>query len=269
MSDADQFSRLAQGAYQDLSHDSASNTDYIVHPNASYSDSNMTTYHHKDDMNHIVIAHRGSSIPGTHNSTFMRDWQNNTATMWGVGGKQARQKRRMQRTEEIINATNPTTLHLTGHSLGGGSVNHTIANSEFVRDRLTSAHTFNAAVHPVMSNQQSVSRNERKRLSDKVTHHRIENDVVSMGFKFGAPFGKVSTYKPLPVKRTLGQQVLHGLSGFTTGGVAASHLTAHGIEQFFGQGTTRNFSKPYATITARGTGIKKVNGGWAVTGREE
>ena len=227
---ADEFSRLAAGAYGGAD-DHATNTNYVVHPNKDYSDPNMTTYHHKDDASKIVIAHRGTAVGSKGGG---RDLKNDLATMVGLGGKQGRMRRRMRKTERIVKETNPSELHLTGHSLGGGTVNHTIANSKTVRAKLTSAHTFNAAAHPTMSNQQKVSRKEKKRLSGKVTHHRIENDAVSAGFLTNTPFGKVKTYEhpDKGKKKSLGSQILTGVGGFTLGGVGKKALDAHGVGNF-------------------------------------
>ena len=223
-----QLSRLASGAYGDAAERSAS-TDYIVHPNKSYSDHNMTTYHHKDDIGNIVIAHRGTA-PGKKGGG--RDLQNDVAFIYGAGGSQDRVNRRKAKTELIVRETNPTTLHLTGHSLGGGTVNHTIANSALVQEKLTSAHTFNAAAHPVFANSSSVSEQNKQRLEGKVTHHRIENDAASVGLKSNLPFGKVITHKKPKPDRSFGSQVLHGLAGFTLGGVAKNSFDSHSISNF-------------------------------------
>jgi len=230
MTDANEFSHLAAGSYGDA-HEHASKTNYMVHPNASYSDHNMTTYHHKEDIKNIVIAHRGTA-PGSKGGT--RDLSNDLAIMAGMGGGQGRMRRRTRQTEKILQETQPTSFHLTGHSLGGGTVNHTIANSSLVRDNLTSAHTFNAAAHPTASNGMRVSKKAKRRLKNSVTHHRIENDAVSMGFNTNTPFGKVNTM-PHPdkgKKKSFGQQMLTGVMGFTLGGVGKTALDAHGVGNF-------------------------------------
>ena len=85
--------------------------------------------------------------------------------------------------------------NMGGHSLGGGTLNHTIANSKTVRKHLTSAKTFNAAAHPVFSNGSAVSAKVKKELDNKVENHRIKNDGVSAGFLTGnVSFGKLKTH---------------------------------------------------------------------------
>jgi hypothetical protein len=120
----------------------------------------------------------------------------------GLGGHVPTFKRRKTRTNKIIKALEPTQLHLTGHSLGGGTVNHTIAKSNIVKKNLTSARTYNAAANPFFDNDTSVGKNQKKKLESKVVHHRIKHDPVSLGFKKNLPFGKLETdsVKHDPVK---------------------------------------------------------------------
>ena len=136
----------------------------------------------------------------------------------------------MKKTEDIIRQTGAKEVHLTGHSLGGGTVNHSIANSAYIRSKLTSAHTYNAAANPIFANKQNVSRKNRKALEGKVTHHRIEDDAVSAGFKTNTPFGKVKTYKQ---KRTTGQRLLSAVSPFA--GASKRSLDNHSLSNFHGE----------------------------------
>jgi uncharacterized protein YaaR (DUF327 family) len=164
-------------------------TGYVVNP--TYSNSEITTYQHKDNPKNVVIAHRGTKLFGRRG---MKDIQNDLAFAIGLGGHETTFGRRKKKTNAIIKALNPEQLHMTSHSLGGGTAQHTIANSKIVRKHLTSAMTFNAAAHPVFDNDIKVSKKYKKELEDKVTHHRIKNDPVSMGFKTNVPFGKVKTH---------------------------------------------------------------------------
>ena len=219
------MSRLAAGAYDTEGDRSAhlGTSDYMLHPNKDFSDHSITTYVHKNDPKHIVIAHRGTA-PGSKGGR--EDITSDLAFATGLGGHTQRMKNRQRKTEDIIKATNPTTLHMTGHSLGGGTVNHTIANSKLVRDRLTSAHTFNAAANSVFGNKQKVNNKTKKHLSDKVVHHRIENDAVSLGFKANTPFGTLKTYKqPKQKKRSIIKRI-------ALGSIRSKSLDAHAIANF-------------------------------------
>lgn len=222
------FSRLAAGAYDQGGNRSThtSNTNYMLHPNAAFSDHSITTYVSKNDPRHIVIAHRGTA-PGSKGGR--QDIGTDLALAGGFAGERKRMKDRQRKTEQIIKSVNPTTLHLTGHSLGGSTVNHTIANSRLVRSKLTSAHTFNAGHNPLAANKLTVNRRAAKRLEGKVVHHRIGGDAVSAGLTASSPFGTVRTYNK---KRTTGQRLLAAVSPFT--GIANRALDTHGIHNFHG-----------------------------------
>jgi len=233
MSDIDpvhrNFSRLAAGSYDYKSDRSThtAGTDYILHPNPKFSDHSITTYMHKNDSRHIVIAHRGTA-PGSKGGR--QDIGTDLALAGGLAGERKRMKDRQSKTEMIVKQTNPSTLHLTGHSLGGSTVNHTIANSRLVRQRLTSAHTFNAGHNPLFENKLKVNRRAQRRLNNKVIHHRIENDSVSAGLKAGSPFGRVQTYKKNESRISrVGSAVLAGINPF---GRITRSLGSHGIANF-------------------------------------
>jgi len=167
-------------------------TGYVV--NSDYSNSEITAYQHKDDPNNLFIAHRGTHISGRRNKNH-NDITADLMFAMGLGGQDAKLKRRKTRTNTIIRDLKPTQLHMSGHSLGGGSVNHTIANSNKVKKHLTSARTFNAAAHPVFTNSSSVKPEEKNQLDKKIIHHRIKHDPVSAGFLSGnIPFGKLKTH---------------------------------------------------------------------------
>jgi len=168
-------------------------TGYVVNP--QHSNSEVTAYQHKDDPNNVFIAHRGTKVDGRRNKNH-NDITADLMTAIGLGGHDAKMKRRKNKTNSIIKALQPTSaLHLGGHSLGGGTINHTIANSKKVRKHLTSAKTYNAAAHPVFSNGSAVSDKVKKELENKVENHRIKNDPVSAGFLTGnVSFGKLKTH---------------------------------------------------------------------------
>lgn len=195
------MAKLAQASYQmgekgvkknkrvENAQNLASDTGYVVNP--QYSNSEITTYQHKDDPTNVVISHRGTKVDGKRG---MKDIQNDLAFAIGMGGHETTFRRRKTKTNQIIKDLQPTQLHMTGHSLGGGTLQHTIANSNKVRKHLTSAKTFNAAANPIFGNETKVSKNYKKELENKVEHHRIKNDPVSAGFKGFVPFGKVKTH---------------------------------------------------------------------------
>jgi len=174
-----------------------SDTDWEVVPD--HTNSEIATYRKRDEPSNIVISHRGTKIDGKRGRT---DLEADIMFALGLGGHVPTFKRRKERTNKIIKALEPTQLHLTGHSLGGGTINNTIAKSNIVKKNLTSARTFNAAANPIFDNDTSVGKTLKKKLENKVVHHRIKHDPVSLGFVKNLPFGKLETdsVKHDPVK---------------------------------------------------------------------
>jgi len=196
------MSKMAQATYK-LGEKNTSKTDRIIAAqdhvrdtgfivNPKYSNFEITTYQHAKDPKNVVIAHRGTKVDG---KKAMRDIRSDLLFAVGMGGHEPTFKDRLIKTNDIINSIQPNQLHLTGHSLGGGTVQYTIANSDKVRSHLTSAKTFNSAAHPIFDNDIKVPYKYKKELETKVEHHRIKNDPVSAGFKAFVPFGKVKTHK--------------------------------------------------------------------------
>ena len=129
------MAKLAQGSYQmgdkDLgrkkrlenTQNLVSDTDWLVEPN--HTNSEITTYRHKDDASNIVIAHRGTKLGGKRGKT---DLEADIMFAMGLGG------------------------HVP-----------------------------------------NVGKAQKKKLENKVVHHRIKHDPVSLGFKKNLPFGKLET----------------------------------------------------------------------------
>jgi hypothetical protein len=150
----------------------------------------MTTYKN-EETGEIHVAHRGTHVGGRKG---LKDIRNDIAFGLGLTKVDPRFKRRTKATERVIKDLAPEKFTMSGHSLGGGTVQHAIANSRKVRQNLTEAHTFNAAANPILNADLQVSKKDKKELDEKVTHHRVKGDVVSAGFNASVPFGKVKKY---------------------------------------------------------------------------
>ena len=230
---------LAQASYsmgdKDIKHKSerianankmVEDTGYVV--NRDYSNSEITAYQHRDDPNNVFIAHRGTHVSGMRNKNY-NDITADLMFALGLGGQDMKLKRRKTKTNEIIKGLKPTQLHMSGHSLGGGSINNTIANSKKVRKNLNSARTFNAAAHPVFSNNSSVDEDVKKQLDNKVIQHRIKNDPVSAGFLTGnIPFGKLKQHS-VKHDANLGKSYLLNIVEKTSPLGQAKRFTERGI----------------------------------------
>jgi len=155
-----------------------------------YSNPNMTTYRN-DKTGELHVAHRGTSVGGRKG---LKDIRNDIAFGLGLTKLDPRFSRRTKATERVIKDLAPEKLTMSGHSLGGGTVQYAIANSKKIRKNLSEAHTFNSAANPILNNDLQVSKKDKKELEDKVTHHRVKGDVVSIGFNQSVPFGTVKKY---------------------------------------------------------------------------
>jgi hypothetical protein len=165
-------------------------TGFTVVDDKKYTNPNMTTYKN-EETGEIHVAHRGTHVGGRKG---LKDIRNDIAFGLGLTKVDPRFKRRTKATERVIKDLAPEKFTMSGHSLGGGTVQHAIANSRKVRQNLTEAHTFNAAANPILNADLQVSKKDKKELDEKVTHHRVKGDVVSAGFNASVPFGKVKKY---------------------------------------------------------------------------
>jgi hypothetical protein len=164
-----------------------------------WTDRNITTYRNKDDPNKIHISHKGTQFGS---STGAKDVLADLKIAVGLGNHDPHVRRRKKRTERIINALNPDELTMSGHSLGGMSLNHTIGKSKKVREKLLQADTFNAGSSFAFNNDLKLSERAKKELKEiPITHHRTRNDIVSKGLTtFGPDFGEIKEYKLRPTK---------------------------------------------------------------------
>jgi hypothetical protein len=206
-----EMARAADGAYA-LSMKADRNTrleeaqarvkDYTVIP--QWTDKHMTTYKH-DTKDHHIIAHRGTDLGGT-STTVKKDLVADWNLLTGNHANDDTFKKRTKRTEAILKGLGSDgKVYLTGHSLGGGTVNHAMVHSKKIRDRIEKAETFNSGATPVSPKQQTAE--VEKVLKRKMAHHRIIGDDVSMAHKTSLS-GKHLSYKSMKSTPSIGQRIL-------------------------------------------------------------
>ena len=137
------------------------------------------------------IAHKGTQVgASTGLSDLIAD------AYFAEGRNTAHVKSRLTATERIIDRIDPAaTVTMSGHSLGGHTASYALANSDKVMARVDALDTFDAASNPIFGAGLSVSDKRRAALDAKVTHHRMNADVVSKGQRWSVPFGQAVTYK--------------------------------------------------------------------------
>lgn len=173
-----------------------------------------------------VIAHRGTALGEKSRNTDVA-----SDLLYGMG-LQTHSKQLSKRTRESENllkhVPDDYKLNMTGHSLGGASMLHTLEKSHKVRDRVDKAHGFNALLNPFESKVHRKKHESKKdaeaKLNDQITIHRVRGDIASMREH---QYGDVKTHKAKarPPKRvpkhfkdvfnTVNQLATHSIKNWT------------------------------------------------------
>jgi hypothetical protein len=169
--------------------DNISKYGYKVVPEASNRD--ILTV---DNGTNRYIAHRGTAANDKHKAK-----DDIMADLTFAVGKEKHDKsfkKRRKFTDNIVKGTDPSKkIILTGHSLAGGTSAFAMEKKS-IRDRVSEAHTYNPAISPFTKKP---GKKVVKELNEKVTHHRVQGDVVSAS---ATPnYGKVKTYKANTMKK--------------------------------------------------------------------
>lgn len=199
------LSTLAQASEASYSKDEAP-VDYNKIYELSTPD--ISTYKHKVDP-HYIIAHRGTDLGDK--KTIGKDLKQDLRILVGDKSNSKFLNDRTKQTEKIVNSIKDndknSKIHLTGHSLGGHSIQQTMIDSKDVRDKVDSLNTFNAGSSPFKVGKPLDKKNPiYKQIARKATHHVISGDGISAGVKDNM-IGKVNTYKS-KVKPSISQKVL-------------------------------------------------------------
>lgn len=173
--------------YNDIN-EMVKNTGFEVIP--KYTNKNLVTF--QNDKGAIHVAHQGTNVKST---TGFKDIVSDVGIALGLADHLPHVRKRKRQTEKVVRELKPEKFTISGHSLGGYTVNQTLADSKKVRKALTKAHTFNAGANPIFNENLKVSDKVKKDLDNKVEHHRVQGDLVSAGLKRFTPFGELKTYK--------------------------------------------------------------------------
>jgi len=143
----------------------------------------------KSDGSHHV------SIKGTDPSVF-KDLVSDFKLGVGLGGTDKQFKRRTNQVKEIYRNNPDGDKYIVGHSLGGSIGTHMMTKSKGIRSATKQADFFNTGYSPAFHNElrSGLSKDDKKELKSKVTHHHILGDVVSSSLLQKA-IGKVKPYK--------------------------------------------------------------------------
>ena len=135
------------------------------------------------------------SIKGTDPNMF-KDLVSDFKMGVGLGGTDKQFKRRTNQVKEIYRNNPEGDKYLVGHSLGGSIGTHMMTKSKGIRAATKQADFFNTGYTPNFHNElrSGLSKDDKKEIKSKVTHHHILGDVVSSSLLQKA-IGKVKPYK--------------------------------------------------------------------------
>ena len=146
--------------------------------------------HYVNGDKHVV------SVKGTEPTNF-KDLVSDFKIAVGLTNKDKQFKSRRKQVKDIYK-TIPENhqVNLTGHSLGGSIVTSMMVKSKSIRDKTDETHTYNAGYTKQLHKElkKDLTKEDRQELNDKITHHRVDADIVSAGLKSGS-IGRVMNHK--------------------------------------------------------------------------
>jgi len=173
------------------------------------------TFHH-DTNRHWVISHRGTFLSSENDKKTQLK-----ADFKILQGKQAGDKLHRDRardTERIIKTIrekeeNSEPIHLSGHSLGGSTIQNSLIKKQYVLDNVKSVNTFNAGTSPLFKVDLKPTSKKYKKIADISTHHVIRGDAISENVD-KSMIGKVKRYTSKQ-KPTFSQKFLKAIGKFS------------------------------------------------------
>ena len=108
-------------------------------------------------------------------------------------------KKKINRIDNLIKETpKKSKVSLSGHSLGGGIVTEAVKTKRNIRNRVDNTTTYNSAFSPFTK---SASKQTKKDLKDKLTHHRNKYDLMSASSIANNTVGTVVEHEPKQSKK--------------------------------------------------------------------
>lgn len=197
----------------------------------SRSDRQMSVFERTtpDGKKHVHIAHKGTQ-PTTVSGA--RDLISDARIATGNSSWDSQFNERLRRSENAVREMAPEVVTMSGHSLGGATVGDSLTRSKLLRNSVDQADTFDAGATPGRTNMKTsgLEKEERDKLWDSLTHHRMKHDLVSKGLLYNNSIGDVRTYK-LANDDTSTEQNL-GKDQIKKMGTAEKALFAHHIDHF-------------------------------------
>ena len=150
----------------------------------------VAVYRNKD-TGESVLGVKGTDVKNR------RDILSDIRLGLGLSSHDKQFKSRTKQIKEHMKKESPNSTILLGHSLGASIVTSAMAKSKSVRDNVKEVHNFNTGFTKEFNKEisQGLKKEDKKILKDKMTHHHIENDVISTALTGRGTIGRVKKYK--------------------------------------------------------------------------
>ena len=165
----------------------------------------VAVYRHKDGSS--VLNVKGTDV------TNKRDILSDIRLGLGLSKHDKQFSSRKKQIKDHLKNEDPKSVTLTGHSLGGSIATSAMAKSKSVRDNVRSVELFNTGYTKAFNSELSkgLSKDDKKLLKNKLTHHHVESDVISTALTGRGTIGRVKKIKSDDVNPLK----LHSLTNWT------------------------------------------------------
>ena len=149
----------------------------------------VAVYRHKDGSS--VLNVKGTDV------TNKRDILSDIRLGLGLSKHDKQFSSRKKQIKDHLKKEDPNSTILIGHSLGASVVTSAMAKSKSVRDNVKSVELFNTGYTKAFNSELSkgLSKDDKKLLKNKLTHHHVESDVISTALTGRGTIGRVKKIK--------------------------------------------------------------------------
>ena len=148
----------------------------------------VAVYRHKDGSS--VLNSKGTDIKNS------KDILSDIKLGLGMAKYDKQFQNRTKQIKQHMKNEKPSSVTLSGHSLGASTITHAMAKSKSVRDNVKKAEVFNTGHTKLFNNELSngLTGDDKKVLKSKLTHHHVVGDVISTSLTDKGTIGKVKKY---------------------------------------------------------------------------
>ena len=149
----------------------------------------IAIYRHKDGSS--VLNVKGTDIKNK------KDILSDIKLGLGLSKHDKQFKSRKSQIKEYMKKEPSKSVTLTGHSLGGSIVTHSMAKSKSIRDNVKNAEVFNTGYTKEFNKElsQGLNKEDKATLKKKLVHNHTEGDLISSALTGRGTIGRVKKIK--------------------------------------------------------------------------